>query len=321
MTCQQIECHDAEELSHSLRHTNVSAMQIDRGKFSGELSVYGFGDWHLQHLSFKAGRATCRGDSPKHNHAIVVPLRLSERYNLLGRAINETSIGLYAPKSEHLDTTSAGAKQVVIIPSAGFVEAARADHQNRLSASGSHHISVGLLELDHLRRTLAEVHTALTLTRLTDPTGTCARCLADELHTALWATLSSWQKPSKMGRPELPRATILRKLRDWLERDPDEPVFVSEICADLGLSFATLRRIFIEWYGVPPARYLLMRRYYIARRMLRRGKHSSIAEVAQRCGFWDASRFSSGYQSLFGELPSVTVKNAAHDGQSSKGRR
>lgn len=321
MKLHQIECDDAEELSHSLRHTNVSAMQIDGGAFSGELSVYGLGDWHLQHLSFKMGRATCRGDSPRHQHAIVVPLSLSDRSSLLGREINETSIALYAPKSEHLDTTSAGAKQVVIIPPASFVEAATAERQKRLSTGGSHHVSVGLPELDRLRHTLAEFQTALSLGRLTDPTGACGRSMADELHSALWATLSSRQQPSKMGRPELPRATILRKLQDWLNQEPDEPFFVSEICADLGLSFATLRRIFLECYGVPPARYLLMRRYYIARRMFRSGKHSSISEVAQRCGFWDASRFSSGYQALFGELPSVTVRNASPAGQSSKRRR
>ena len=310
MVFHQVVCHDAEELSQSLRHTNVSAMQINKGGFAGELSVYELNGWHLQHLSFNEGRATCRGDSPRHHHAVVVPVQLSERYSLLGREIGASSIGLYAPGSEHLDTTSAGATQVVVIPSASFVEAAAAERKNRLSTSGSHHVSVGLPELDQLRHTLAQIHTALSEARITDPTGACARCLADELHTALWGTLSSRQQPSKMGRPELPRATILHKLKDWLEQNPEEPIFVSEICSDLGLSFPTLRRIFIECYGVPPARYMLMRRYHIARRMLRSGKYASIADVAQRCGFWDASRFSSGYQGLFGELPSVTAKNA-----------
>jgi len=35
-----------------------------------------------------------------------------------------------------------------------------------------------------------------------------------------------------------------------------------------------------------------------------------VADIAARWGFWHPSRFASEYKSLFGELPSATLKAA-----------
>jgi len=71
----------------------------------------------------------------------------------------------------------------------------------------------------------------------------------------------------------------------------------------------TLRRIFIEWYGVSPQQYLLAIRLNGVRKELIK-PHSQttlINDVASRFGFWHMGRFASYYKRQFSELPSETL--------------
>jgi transcriptional regulator GlxA family with amidase domain len=90
----------------------------------------------------------------------------------------------------------------------------------------------------------------------------------------------------------------------------DEPIYATELAQDVGISQPTLQRLFIEWFGMPPARYLQIKRLYLARKRLRQEPTSSVTEVATSLGFWDLSRFAKGYKEAFGELPSETQRRA-----------
>ena len=85
---------------------------------------------------------------------------------------------------------------------------------------------------------------------------------------------------------------------------------MSEICAAVGVPGRTLRICCAKASGMSPKRYLDVRRMHLARQalLLAAPETDSVTEIGTRYGFWELGRFATGYRSLFGESPSVTLK-------------
>ena len=148
------------------------------------------------------------------------------------------------------------------------------------------------------------------------------RCIVDALTRIVGSTVGVHDERGHAGRPEVPRSNVIRRVREALEVGSGEPIFLNELSKAAGVSEATLRRIFNEWYGLSPARYLLLRRYYLARARLQSGEARTVRDAAEACGFWDLSRFSAGYRDIFGELPSrmLSSRDGLVDQQSIKAK-
>ena len=157
---KRFEFHDTEELSHALQHTDVSAIQISKGRFHGELAQYCVGGWSVQHVKFNEGRACCRGSSPSQLYAFVIPLALSDNFRLLGQEVTDGSFGFYAPRSEHGDTTAAGASEDVLIPPPGVIEQFERDLELILPQAGSFHHESHVQQSDSVRGVLDDLHRA-----------------------------------------------------------------------------------------------------------------------------------------------------------------
>jgi AraC-like DNA-binding protein len=106
---------------------------------------------------------------------------------------------------------------------------------------------------------------------------------------------------------------IMRRFRRVVEENPDQPLYIPELCKAIGVSERTLRVCCREQLGLGPKRYLLLRRLHLARRALREGSSdaTTVTEIATRYGFWHFGRFAGEYQSLFGEAPSSTLHRRA----------
>jgi AraC-like DNA-binding protein len=102
---------------------------------------------------------------------------------------------------------------------------------------------------------------------------------------------------------------ILRRFRSVVEGNPDQALYIPDLCKLIGVSDRTLRICCQEQLGMSPKRYLLMRRMHLARRALREAAPpaTTVTEIAMRYGFWELGRFAGEYRSLFGELPSATL--------------
>jgi AraC-like DNA-binding protein len=77
-------------------------------------------------------------------------------------------------------------------------------------------------------------------------------------------------------------------------------VYAAELAQTVGISQASLQRVFHEWFGMPPARYLLLRRFYIARRRLRSKSADTVTEIASELGFWEHVAFLERIDSFSG---------------------
>lgn len=104
-------------------------------------------------------------------------------------------------------------------------------------------------------------------------------------------------------------AAIMRRFHGAIERHLDQPLYIPELCAEIGASERTLRVCCQEQLGISPKRYLLVRRMHLARRALRDSPSgdATVTEIATRYGFWQFGRFAGEYKLLFGELPSATL--------------
>ena len=108
-------------------------------------------------------------------------------------------------------------------------------------------------------------------------------------------------------------ARVMRRLEEALMANPEQPLYMAELCAQVGASYWTLRDCCLEYLGMSPKRYLWLRRMHLARRALRSAdaERTTVTEIASDYGFWEFGRFSVAYRSLFGESPSTTLRRAA----------
>jgi AraC-like DNA-binding protein len=104
-------------------------------------------------------------------------------------------------------------------------------------------------------------------------------------------------------------AKIMRRFRRVVEENPDQALFIPELCKAIGVSERTLRMCCQEQLGVSPKQYLILRRMHLVRRGLRESAPTAttVTETATRYGFWQFGRFAGEYKSLFGESPSITL--------------
>jgi AraC family ethanolamine operon transcriptional activator len=126
------------------------------------------------------------------------------------------------------------------------------------------------------------------------------------------ATLSSPHAPpstARIGWQRAIRQANIAKVMALLQHTPEQPIRLSELCRQAGVSERTLRSIFKEVFGVGPNRYLHIRRLHLVRAALSiaHPQTESVSQIAQRFGFSDSGRMASDYHRLFGEYPSQTL--------------
>ena len=108
-------------------------------------------------------------------------------------------------------------------------------------------------------------------------------------------------------------AVIMRRFHSTIERHLDEPLYMSELCRELGASARTLQVCCREHLGMGPKHFLLLRRMHLVRHALRESTpaDTTVTEILTRYGFWHFGRFAVEYKALFGEAPSATLAHPA----------
>ncbi len=103
---------------------------------------------------------------------------------------------------------------------------------------------------------------------------------------------------------------IIARFEEFLEANPNRPLYLPEICAAVGAAERTLRVACEKHLGMGPIRYLALRRMHLARGALLRAVPSTVTvtKIAIDHGFWELGRFSVAYRALFGETPSATLQ-------------
>ena len=109
------------------------------------------------------------------------------------------------------------------------------------------------------------------------------------------------------------REMIVKRFEEFLEKHPDRPIYLPEICSSIGVAERTLWAA-CEWHlGMGPIRYLTLRRMHLVRRSLlvADASRTSVTRILTDHGFWELGRFSVAYHAMFGETPSQTLRRRA----------
>jgi len=103
---------------------------------------------------------------------------------------------------------------------------------------------------------------------------------------------------------------IMGRFEEFLAAHPQRPLYLTEICAGIGVAERTLRAACEEHLGMGPIRYLTLRRMQLVRRALlgADANKTSVTRIVTDHGFWELGRFSVAYRTLFGESPSETLR-------------
>ena len=84
---------------------------------------------------------------------------------------------------------------------------------------------------------------------------------------------------------------------------------VPDVAAALGVSVRSLQQGFRQWRNTTPLEFLRQSRLRLVRdELCRSGGETEVTTVALRHGSMHLGRFSTYYQSAFGELPSTTLR-------------
>jgi AraC-like DNA-binding protein len=134
-----------------------------------------------------------------------------------------------------------------------------------------------------------------------------SRAIEQEMLRVLIACLTD-SATIKETRPN--RQRVLERFHQVVEANQDEPLYISEVCASIGVAERTLLNVCSEYLGMSPHRYLWLRRMNLVRRALTLAEPTAttVTMIANDHGFGELGRFAVAYRTLYGESPSATLR-------------
>jgi AraC-like DNA-binding protein len=94
----------------------------------------------------------------------------------------------------------------------------------------------------------------------------------------------------------------MERALQWIHRHAHEHILVSEVAAHVGLSPVHFRRLFRDYIGVSPKRYLLALQLQLSKCLLMQA-HRTVSEVALLAGFGSPQQFAKIFRHLIGLTP------------------
>ena len=105
------------------------------------------------------------------------------------------------------------------------------------------------------------------------------------------------------------RQSVLKRSLDLLDEVDNLPITVGQLCKRAHTSISTLKRAFLEEFGISAKAYIRFRCLSAVRDELASSHPDTrIVDVANRWGFWHMGQFAADYRRLIGELPNETLR-------------
>lgn len=108
------------------------------------------------------------------------------------------------------------------------------------------------------------------------------------------------------------QAKLVRRSMEYIEANIHSPLTLKDLYTELGVSRRTLFYSFERVFGVTPMEYIKVQRLQGVHRALKAAvpNLTSIVAIAHQWGFWHSGQFAKAYKTMFGELPSETLRKS-----------
>jgi AraC family transcriptional regulator, ethanolamine operon transcriptional activator len=298
---------DIDEFLKPLRGYNFGLLQLDRGPFVGEFIQTQLGGVFLTAAHFE--RAVVQSGTPPAG-TITFAVRMSPSPALWqGRAFGLHELIMGEPGAE-IDMVSqpdfsaatasfppelveeTGERLGLMLPSRTSTSALvgiKHDESKALRAA------FNKLLCDAARRPFDERSTRWAVNKQ-----------EDLLRVLLQSTFSHLSALEPVHNGE--RARVLKAALTGIRDRSEEVLTIGDLCRIAKASERTLHYAFTERFGMPPAHYMKAHRLNGARNDLCREPPLKVSDAANKWGFWHLGQFAKDYGSLFGELPSGTLR-------------
>lgn len=114
------------------------------------------------------------------------------------------------------------------------------------------------------------------------------------------------------GAAENERPWIVARAEEVLHERALEPISITEVAAEVGVTVRALQLAFRRRRGCSPLQYLMKRRMELARLrmlnpMINAKPRATVQSIIMECGIANAGSFAARYKAVYGELPSETL--------------
>lgn len=299
---------DPAELSESIPEMDGEYIQVSAGEFSGQVIRSQLGEVTL-HQTYTSPEVI--GEMALPRSALVLGTVIQRDGPLLvyGKPLEPRE--LFIPEGEFMRHGR------------GFAGAWIALSRTQVEATVS-----ALLGVDQIRlpggfvvehEALARAYTATlaahvkamekTPERFTDP---AVRDAAEHalLSRALDFLVAACESERATEHTRFGKAEIVRRASEYFDAFGHERMSLAELARASGASARSLNYAFQDLFGVSPIRYFKLKRLGRARSQLQQmsPKRGAVKRAALSSGFTHLGRFSAEYHELFGELPSMTLR-------------
>lgn len=103
----------------------------------------------------------------------------------------------------------------------------------------------------------------------------------------------------------------VRRVERYIEENADQDLSITDLVQVSGVSARALFENFRRFRSTSPmAQLRLVRLRRVHQALITASPHESVSEIAVRWGFHELGRFAMQYRNVFGESPSITLRNS-----------